>query len=144
MRKILITALFAAVLLTSCTQADLTQRGGASTVAPNAQEVDVTLSEYKITSSVTAFEESESYHFIITNAGKQAHEFIVQLEPDSASRDASIQTLGDIESVAPGSTKTMDLSLPSTFTGNQLEFSSHLGSDYQSGMREVVNVFQGD
>jgi hypothetical protein len=37
----------------------------------------VTLSEYKITSSVTTFSPGTSYHFVVTNKGQVAHEFMI-------------------------------------------------------------------
>ena len=39
--------------------------------------MQVTFSEFKITSSVTAFSPGTSYHFVVTNNGKIAHEFMI-------------------------------------------------------------------
>src|SRR5215469_14252001 len=48
-----------------------------STTSSGSQEVQVTLSEYKITSSVTTFSPGTSYHFLVTNTGHIAHEFMI-------------------------------------------------------------------
>jgi len=51
--------------------------GGTSTAPSGSQEVQVTLSEYKITSSVTTFSPGTPYHFVVTNKGRIAHEFMM-------------------------------------------------------------------
>ncbi len=50
---------------------------GNSSSPSGSQEVQVTLSEYKITSSLTTFTPGTSYHFVVTNQGQVAHEFMI-------------------------------------------------------------------
>lgn len=47
-------------------------RGGSTTSGP--QQVQVTETDFKITSSVTTFTAGTSYHFVITNHGKTTKE----------------------------------------------------------------------
>ncbi len=59
------------LLLAACSGA-----GGESTPS-GSRQVQVTETDFKITSSVTTFTAGTSYHFVITNAGRTAHEFMI-------------------------------------------------------------------
>ncbi len=86
-------------------------------------DVNVTLAEWNIQSSLAVFHIGVPYHFIITNNGKISHELNV------ANLDA--------RPVAPGATVTLDLTFPSPI---QSEFACHLPSHYEAGMRLPVTV----
>src|SRR5512135_2149041 len=45
--------------------------------APGSQQVRVTLSDNKITSSLTTFTIGKPYHFVVTNTGNVAHQFVI-------------------------------------------------------------------
>ncbi len=49
-------------------------RSTTTTISSGSREAHVTLSEYKITSSVTTFSPGTSYHFVVANKGQVAHE----------------------------------------------------------------------
>jgi uncharacterized cupredoxin-like copper-binding protein len=86
-------------------------------------DVNVTLAEFKIQSSLAVFHVGVPYHFIITNNGKIGHELNV------ANLDA--------RPVAPGATVTLDLTFPNQ---GQAEFACHLPSHYEAGMKLPVTV----
>jgi uncharacterized cupredoxin-like copper-binding protein len=95
----------------------------APPAAPAQVDVTVTLSEFKVESSLTTFHAGVPYHFTITNNGKIQHEINL----------AFVNTA----TVPVGGTKTLDL----TFTdqGSQ-EFACHLGGHYEAGMKLPITV----
>lgn len=56
------------VLLAACSG------GGGESTATGSRQVQVTETDFKITSSVTTFTAGTSYHFVITNHGKTTKE----------------------------------------------------------------------
>src|SRR5258708_17259188 len=72
------------VLLAAC---------GGTTGSPN--QVNVTLSEFKIQSSQTNFNPGTTYHFVVTNNGHTNHEFMV-MQPMSRAK-----SMGQIHSISP-------------------------------------------
>src|SRR5215831_19173861 len=87
--------------------------GGSTSTAPSrSQEVLVTLSEYKITSSVTTFSLGTPYHFVVTNKGQIGHEFMIMpmgMNMRGMSMDDMHKVaLHMIDNVAPGETKTFE------------------------------------
>jgi plastocyanin len=86
-------------------------------------DVIITLSEFKVESSLTTFQAGVPYHFIITNKGAIAHE-------------ANIANLNAAE-IPVGATKTLDVTFPQA--GPQ-EFACHLPGHYQAGMKLPVTV----
>ncbi len=118
--------------------------GSTSTTSSGPQEVRVTLSEYKITSSVTTFSPGISYDFVITNNGKVAHEFMIMpmgmnmqgMSMDELHKNA----LYMIDSVAPGETKTFDYTFASSMMGHRFESACHLPGHYEAGMQLPMRV----
>ncbi|HSG45498.1 MAG TPA: hypothetical protein VLA72_20315 [Anaerolineales bacterium] len=133
------------LLLTAC--------GGS---APSVNEdgsinVDVTLTDFKIESSVTAFEAGKTYRFTITNEGLVPHEFVIA-EPlmgmegeahddgdDAHSEDEMemkhegvVIEVGD-DVLQPGVTVTVDATFPEHVDG-ELEFACHTEGHYEAGM----------
>ena len=49
----------------------------ATSAASGPTTVNITLTEFKITSSVTSFTVGTPYHFVVTNAGQTQHELMV-------------------------------------------------------------------
>ena len=115
-----------------------------STTPSGPQEVQVTLSEYKITSSMTTFTPGTPYHFVVTNQGKVAHEFMIMpmgmnmsgMSMDDMHRAA----LYMVDNVNPGETKTFDYTFPSSPGGQSLEFACHLPGHYEAGMRLPLTI----
>ena len=105
-------------------------------------EVKVTLTEFKIESSLTEFQVGVPYHFVVTNNGVVAHE--VMIAPVMATGmmimdelDAiSLAKIGEDELLA-GVTATMDV----TFTEPaELELSCHVPGHYEAGMKLPITI----
>ena len=119
---------------------------GGGTTPSGSQEVQVTLSEYKITSSMTTFSTGTPYHFVVTNKGQTAHEFMIMPRGMNMSGmsmdDMHKRALHMIDSVAPGETKTFDYTFASSMRGQNFEFACHLPGHYEAGMQLPVSVSQ--
>ncbi len=118
--------------------------GGSSTAPSGSQEVQVTLSEYKITSSVTTFSPGTPYHFVVTNKGQIAHEFMIMpmgMNMNGMSMDEMHKVaLHMIDNVAPGETQTFDYTFASSTMGQNFEFACHLPGHYEAGMRLPIMI----
>ncbi len=119
--------------------------GGTTSTAPSgSQEVQVTLSEFKITSSVATFTPGTAYHFVVTNKGQTAHEFMIMPRGMNmggmSMDDMHKRALHMIDSVAPGETKTFDYTFASSMMGQNFEFACHLSGHYEAGMLLPVTV----
>jgi uncharacterized cupredoxin-like copper-binding protein len=123
------------VVLTACS---------GSTASSGPQQVQVTLSEFKITSSVTAFSPGTSYHFVVTNNGKIAHEFMIMpmgMNMQHMSMDEMHKVaLHMIDNVAPRETKTFDYTFASSMMGQNFEFACRLPGHYEAGMRLPIMI----
>lgn len=96
----------------------------ATPAPPAPVEVAITLSEFKIESSLTTFQAGVSYHFIITNRGVVPHEANI----------ANVDATGEMP---PGATRSLD----ETFTDpGQQEFACHITGHYQAGMKLPVTI----
>ena len=95
----------------------------AAPAPPAPADVNITLSEFKIESSLTTFQAGVPYHFIITNKGVIPHE-------------TNFANLNAAE-VPVGATKTLDVTFPQA--GPQ-EFACHLPGHYQVGMKLPVTI----
>src|SRR5262249_17310720 len=114
------------VVLTAC---------GGSTAPSEPRAVQVTLSEYKIASTVTTFAPGTAYHFVVTNNGKVAHEFMMMpmdMNTEHMSMDEMHQmALYMFDKVAPGETKTFDYTFNQSMVGQNFEFACHLPGHYE-------------
>src|SRR5258707_3870348 len=94
------------VVLAACRGSSTT-----TTTSSGSREVQVTLSEYKLTSSVTTFSPRTSYHFVVTNKGQVAHEFMIMpigMNVGGMSIDETHKiALHMIDNIAPRETKTV-------------------------------------
>ena len=119
---------------------------GSGSTPSGAQEVQVTLSEYKITSSVTTFAPGTPYHFVVTNNGKAAHELMIMpmgMNMQGMSMDDMHKVaLHMIDNVAPGETQAFDYTFTSSMMGQTFEFACHLPGHYEAGMRLPMMVSQ--
>jgi len=125
------------VVLTAC---------GGSTASSGPQQVEVTLSGYKIASSLTTFTQGTPYHFVVTNNGKMAHEFMIMpmgMNMQGMSMDDMHKVaLHMIDNVAPSETQTFDYTFASSMMGQSFEFACHLPGHYEAGMRLSMMVSQ--
>lgn len=107
--------------------------------------IHVTESEFKIASSVTNFIPGTTYHFVVKNLGKTAHEFMIMSKSEGAMSDVSMgdmdhQALARIETIAPGETKTVDYTFPASAASSHPEFACYLPGHYEAGMKLAVAV----
>jgi len=110
--------------------------GGPSGTASNKPvDVQITLSEFKIDSSLTTFNVGTPYHFTIHNAGTVNHEWEIMPRGDSNLSDALIM-VGQ-QDLPAGATVTRDF----TFTkAGDFEFACHLPGHYEAGMHTPITV----
>ena len=108
--------------------------------------VQVTLVEYRITSSLTTFYVGRLYHFVVTNRGTVAHELMI-MPPmgDSVPMSRMIaSSLVYIDFINPGQTRTVDYRF--TRPDTHLEFACHFtgrqanDSHYDMGMHLSIIV----
>ena len=107
-------------------------------------DVNVTLTEFKIDSSVIDFQQGVPYHFIVTNKGSVAHEFLISppLSDQVTSEDAQKQSLVSIlsDKLTSGATVTADYTFAKAYPAGSLEMSCHLPGHYDGGMHTPITV----
>ena len=118
---------------------------GTTTGGTGMTTVQVTETEFTIGSSVTSFMPGTTYHFVVKNLGKTAHEFMMMPKSEGAMNGMSMgemdrMALARIETIAPGETKTVDYTLPSSSAGSHPEFACYLPGHYEAGMKLGVSV----
>ena len=125
-------------LLTACS-------GGAS-ASGNTKPVDVqvTLTEFGISSSITTFTKGMPYHFVITNKGSMAHEFLIMpptpaTTPHDQALKMALASVGT-DQLGPGQTATLDYTFTTAAPAGTLEFACHLPGHYEGGMKEAIVV----
>jgi uncharacterized cupredoxin-like copper-binding protein len=131
---IMITVLLSlSILLAAC--------GGSSS---KTVDVQVTLSDFKIQSSLTDFQSGVAYHFTIKNDGSVAHEFriIPPMSSQSTQEQITSATLAyvDQSQLQPGQTATLDYTFTQAYPAGQLEFACHLPGHYDAGMHLGITV----
>jgi uncharacterized cupredoxin-like copper-binding protein len=119
--------------------AESTSSSGAHT------SVQVTETDFKIASSVTSFLPGTTYHFVVTNTGKIAHEFMILPKSEGRMNDMSMgdmdhMALASIDTINPGETKTLDYTFPASAANSHPEFACYLPGHYEAGMKQVVSV----
>ena len=121
-------------------------RDGATTSSgsPNStQNVQVTLTDFKVSSSMTTFSAGTPYHFVVKNDGKTAHEFMV-MQPMAMGNMPMDQmdkmAYTSIDRLNPGETKSVDYTFASSTAGKSIEFSCHLSGHYEAGMKLPITV----
>jgi uncharacterized cupredoxin-like copper-binding protein len=87
-------------------------------------DVTISLSNFKIESSITAFQLGVPYHLIITNNGTVTHE-------------ANIANVNATGEVVVGATKTLDVTFSQP---GQQEFACHITGHYEAGMKLPVTI----
>lgn len=132
----------------SVTQAASTQTGAKAAVAPmptapaGYTPVYVTLSDFKIASSLTAFKKTVHYFFIITNKGQALHEFMIvppMMGGHITTQYMQSMSFAVIENISPGETKTLEITFPKNAYPD-LEFACHYADHYAKGMHLEVHL----
>ncbi len=117
---------------------------GGSSSSAGSQDVPVTLSDFKVSAPTTTFSAGTPYHFVVTNDGMMTHEFMIL--PSMAGMgsmsmdDMHKQSLVMIDSIAPGESKTVDVTFPSSSIGSSLELACHLPGHYEAGMKLPITI----
>ena len=141
--KVALTSLvvIALFLLSAC---DRTETSTQSSTVPGAQTVQVTETDYKIDSSVTTFSPGQTYHFVVTNKGLTAHEFMIMPKSEGTMNgmmsDMDKMALASISNINPGETKTLDYTFPSSAASSHPEFACYISVHYEAGMKLGVAV----
>lgn len=118
---------------------------GTTSTTDTANSVQVTETEYSITSSQTSFSPGKTYHFVVTNNGMTAHEFMIMPKSEGSMSGMSMShmdslALAAIDNINPGETKTLDYTFPSSAANSSPEFACYLPGHYEAGMKLGVTV----
>jgi len=119
---------------------------GPSTNPDGSVNVDVTLTDFGIDSSLISFEVGVPYHFIITNEGEDEHELMI-MEPMMAGIEMSMEEMDEMalavveeDDLPPGATYTLDYTFTEPAPAGSLEFSCHIPGHYEAGMLLSITV----
>lgn len=116
------------------TQPNPTEAGAVG----SGTQVDITLADNTIESSLTAFQAGVPYTFVIANTGRRAHNFNIN-PPVSvvgsldAALDNALLTVKQ-EQLSPGSSVTVEYTFPESAAGQSLEFSCLIRRHYEDEM----------
>lgn len=107
-------------------------------------EVDITLADNTIDSSLTTFQVGVPYTFVITNTGQHAHNFNIN-KPVSVAGSLETALNGALlavpqDQLSPGASVTVEFTFPETSAGQLLEFSCLIRKHYEDGMLLGITV----
>ena len=109
--------------------------GAPAQAAKKPVDVQITLTEFKIESSVTDFTVGTPYHFVITNKGALAHDWMII--PSGEQDEAKALVKVEDTDLQPNTTVTRDF----TFTqAGDPEFACHVKGHYEAGMHMPITV----
>ena len=118
----------------------------ASSASNAATEVNVTLADNTIQSSLTTFKVGVPYTFVVTNTGHHAHNFNISTPVSIAgSLDAALSSAlvsVDRSKLSVGANTTVTYTFPASAAGAQLEFSCLIQKHYEDGMKLAIKVTQ--
>ncbi len=132
------TLVLACLIIVSTALAACAPAGGGG-----ATTVQVTLTDFKIDSSVTTFSVGVPYHFVITNKGATAHEFYIMPPADASTADSkkSQAVVAVTQSDLPaGGSKTVDYTFTTAAPAGTLEMACHVAGHYEAGMHLSITV----
>lgn len=129
------------------TEAASTQpNAGETAPAGSNTQVDITLADNTIDSAVTTFQVGVPYTFVITNAGRHAHNFNISTPVSIVgSLEAALQSalLAVPQSqLGAGASVTVEYTFPADAAGQNLEFSCLIRRHYEDGMLLPITVTQ--
>lgn len=132
-----ISTIFLLILLAACSTAQTDQN--------KPIEVKITATDFGFTASQTTFKVGVPYHFVVTNQGKVAHEFML-VKPieagmmDMEEMDAMALSHIEEDDLQAGITQSVDYTFTEAAPTGQLEFSCHLPGHYEAGMKIPITV----
>lgn len=117
---------------------------GSSGGSKQPVTVNVTLSEFKVDSSLTTFSVGVPYHFVVVNQGGAPHELLIMAPTNDpatldAARKAALVTL-TTQDLPIGATKTVDYTFTQAAPAGTLELACHLPGHYEAGMHTAIVV----
>jgi len=135
-------ALAAGLVLTACAPG-----GGRAAASPSDEPilVHVTLADFAIASSQSAFVPLKRYRFIVRNDGSLAHELLVlpPVKPGLMTPEAMrALALGVVEArnLPPGGGHVLDLAFDKAYPAGALELACHILGHYEAGQRLPIVV----
>ena len=141
-RSLLGVLLGLSIMLAAC--------GNNSSTTGSGGTVQITLSDFKITSSQTQFTAGKTYHLNVKNTSQTAHEFMIMPQMGNGGTmsmdDAHKMALAMIETIGSGETKTLDYTfkgdtaMPGMGMNQSLEFDCMLPGHYDAGMHTAITV----
>jgi uncharacterized cupredoxin-like copper-binding protein len=122
-----------------------TQPAATDTAVPtNNTQVDITLADNTIKSSLTTFQVGVAYTFVITNTGRHAHNFNISTPASKAgSLENALATAllsVDQNQLGSGASATVEYTFPDSAVGAPLEFSCLIRRHYEDGMLLAITV----
>lgn len=110
----------------------------------SSNQVNVSLSDFKIQSSQTTFTAGITYHFVVVNNGHTNHEFMIMPpmsgQMDMGKMDQMALYHIDESELPPGSSKSFEFTFPSSEVRKPLELSCHLPGHYEAGMHLEITL----
>ncbi len=114
-----------------------------ATPAPGAVKVEVTLAEFKITSSITNFKVGIPYYFVVTNKGHSLHEFFIMPDKPNGSnylvngeyKGSAVQG----QEIEPGTTLRVNYVFKTSNT-THYEIACLMRGHYAAGMSRPIIV----
>jgi uncharacterized cupredoxin-like copper-binding protein len=101
-------------------------------------QVDITLADNTIESSLTTFQVGVPYTFVITNAGRHAHNFNISTPVSVAGSLQNALTTAllavDQNQLSAGASVTVEYTFPDSTAGANLELSCLIRRHYEDGM----------
>lgn len=120
------------------------QAGAAQPVSDSgATEVDITLADNTIQSSLTTFKVGVAYKFVIINNGNHLHDFNINapvVGGDTQAAASSALLTVPQEQLPIGGGTTVTFTFPASAAGQTLEFSCLIPRHYELGMRLPITV----
>ena len=114
----------------------------APTVPAGYTEVQITLSDFKIASSLTSFTKGVPYFFVITNKGNTTHQFMIvppMMGGHITTKYMDTMSFAVIENIHTGQTRTLEITFPKS-AYPELEFACHYADHYAKGMHLPVHL----
>jgi len=136
-RKVFPVLFVVGLLLTAC--------GGQQKVT----EVQITVKEFGIESSITEFQVGVPYHFVVTNAGTVNHEIMVMpplskdqmgMGMDMGTMDQMALAMISADDLVPGTTQSFDLTFSEPAATGTLELACHTPGHYEANMKLPITV----
>ena len=109
-------------------------------------QVDITLDDNTIESPMTTFQVGVPYTFVITNAGRHAHNFNINTPVSitgslEAAFSSALLAVPQAQ-LGPGASVTVEYTFPDSAAGQLLEFSCLIRRHYEDGMLLGITVTQ--